>query len=225
MTLAIDSVSGYELAQSVETTSVSWKHTCSGSNRLLFVGVSTAGAAGKVSGVKFNGVAMTNKWDAVASSGNVTGWILVAPDTGEHDIEVTFSSNTTQWAGPHGFCGISFTGADQSTPTGDAVTGSSGYSTSVSVTATTASGEIVVDAAKGYLAAITIGADQTIRYGTSGTTQYGFSTQPGDSGGAMSWTTATNQWIAIGAISIKPASEAAGLALPIIQNYNNCMRH
>jgi len=199
MALAYDATSSFTF-DNTSYNSIDWSHTCTGSNRLLFVGVGVVGDTGKVSGITYNSVALTKIWEKVqGGTKNSSGWLLVAPATGSNTVEVTFASSTSTWAGGQGACAVSFNGALQSTTQNTPVTAGN-YSGTATVTASTATGEIVVDCVKTG-SSVTIGADQTFRE-TFG--NFGCSTQAGSDGGVMSWTLSTQNW-AIGAVSIKPA--------------------
>ena len=79
------------------STSLTWSHTCSGFNRILFVQVEeTTGASSKVTGVTYGGVAMTmvpgSNILAATTRWNST-WYLYNPATGANNIVATISSN------------------------------------------------------------------------------------------------------------------------------------
>jgi hypothetical protein len=203
MTIALDAVAGWTLAEDQPgVNSATWSHTCTGSNLDLFVGVTVRGNIDKVSGVTYNGVSLTQVW-TVSADGNYhsSGWILVNPGTGAHDIVVTFSTTTVQWNGPQAACSMSFTGVHQTTPTNTPGT-ATGYSTNASVTVATAADEMIVDAVRAG-ENVTVGANQTQRYGAG--TRNGYSTQAGSDGGVMSWSMSSHWW-GIGAVSLKPAA-------------------
>lgn len=90
-----------------------WAHTCTGSNRILFVGV-TVGAGKTVSGVTYNAVAMTQV-NTLALAGTTfdNGYLfrLVAPATGANNIVVTASADTFIYA-----AATSYNNVDQTTP-------------------------------------------------------------------------------------------------------------
>lgn len=76
------------------STSMTYAHTVAGLNRLLVVGVS-AGASDIVTGVTYNGVAMTRI--NVRNNGNSTAYLyyLIAPATGTHNVVVSTSAPAT----------------------------------------------------------------------------------------------------------------------------------
>lgn len=88
-------------------TSVTFAHTCTGSDRILFVGV-MASSARTISSVTYNGVAMTNI-NRSAGGQPCALYYLIAPATGSNNVVVTIDSTS--------FCycaALSYTGAKQS---------------------------------------------------------------------------------------------------------------
>lgn len=89
--------------------SISWSHTCSGTNRILFV-VACSSNPDVVSGVTYNGVAMTKIGASVQNTNAdwVSLWYLIAPATGANNVVVTGNSTS-------GLFGVSssYTGALQ----------------------------------------------------------------------------------------------------------------
>lgn len=104
--------------------SITWSHTCTGSNLVLYVGVHEAYGVDHVSGVTYNGVAMTRVKDSFVATGCYV-YRLIAPATGANNVVVTFSSllNRGKAVGA-----VSFTGADQTTPEHTSTEGSDGAS-------------------------------------------------------------------------------------------------
>ena len=72
-----------------------WAHTCSGSNRILFVGTFNNGNGGIPTGVTYNGVAMTLiDSQACDNAGYPQSlWYLIAPATGPNNVVVTWSGS------------------------------------------------------------------------------------------------------------------------------------
>jgi len=130
-------------------TTVSWSHTCTGSNRVLVVGAAVnCGSTQTITGVTYNGVAMTAvpsgrmNSNNTANVGFVQVWYLIAPATGANTVVITASASVFSFSAGS----VSFTGVDQTTPLGAAVTSfGSSAAASVAVTGTTA-GNIVIDA-------------------------------------------------------------------------------
>lgn len=98
---------------STTVSSFSWSHTCSGSDRVLLVGVSFANdLTTTVTGITYNGDAMSllHTQDTAGAGNNTRGemWELIAPDTGTNTIVVTLSG--TSGATPGGLA-VSLNGA------------------------------------------------------------------------------------------------------------------
>jgi len=135
----------YSSHAEISMGSVSWNHTCSGTNRLLIVSISTDMAmGGNINSVTYNGTSLTKK-EYIANGAICSAelWYLANPPSGS---SLPIQVNTDM--GLAVTCtGISFYGVDQSSPVGNSnnATGSSETSASVSVN-TTNIYEIVVDA-------------------------------------------------------------------------------
>lgn len=150
MPIALDATS---VATPISTgSSMTWSHTCSGSDRLLHVSVGARHSGGTnnvVSGVTYNGVALTLVRGDEANFGTfaTSVWRLVAPATGANDIVVTFtgSIDTSGQA-----VGVSLTGVHQTTPdAGNNGFGDNTTATSVSVSVTTtADNAWIIDSSK-----------------------------------------------------------------------------
>lgn len=198
----------------VSSNSVTYAHTCTGSNLVLVVVVAwTASATRTVTGVTYNGVALTQVASARrevtfidTSVSGVDIWYLINPATGTHNIIATVSAvGTFVWGG-----GISFTGAHQSSVVGTANT-ATGTSTAPSVAITSAVGEIVVGGVMARADSegqLTSGDTQKWcsreTAGFNGATNNG-ATQVGAASVTMDWTSNLNDvWGATG-VSIKPA--------------------
>lgn len=186
------STKGYE--SSIAGSTSSWSHTCTGSNRVLVVGVSMLSAAGSsVSGITYNGVAMTlirAKASAVGAV-RVELWRLINPASGANTIAVTLSTGLDRVCSA-----VSFADADQTTPVegdNDASATNSGAATdaSVSITSTT-DNCLVVDCVATTDTVITVGADQTQRQNATGSLGSGAMSTEGPKTPAgittMSWT-------------------------------------
>lgn len=94
MAIAYDTVTTSSLWSSV--TSITFAHTCSGSNRILFV--CTANNVGvNVTGVTYNGVAMTNIGGALSNWAPSKSylWYLIAPATGSNNVVVSLSASAS----------------------------------------------------------------------------------------------------------------------------------
>ncbi len=193
--LEIDATSS---GTSVDATSITWSHTVSGSDRVIFVGV--ANQTAQPTGVTFNGDALTSVFTAAqADTYYVSGWVLIAPDTGAHDIVVSYAGTTS---GINGY-GISFTGAHQTTAVGTPAT-SNGWGSTSTIDVTAETGDIVVDIMNcGSSTEPSIGANQTqIHTANPGTTYQKGSREAGASTTTMSWTHDTQNH-AQGGVAIK----------------------
>lgn len=125
-------------AQSTTGTSLTFSHTTSGTDRILFVmGSDKASSATVVTGVTYNGVAMTqvNTLDGAAGQNDraITLWYLINPASGANDVVVSASESVTLR-----FSAVSYTGAEQANqPDGsDTSVGSTVTSISTDITTT-----------------------------------------------------------------------------------------
>lgn len=95
-----------------QVPSLTWVHTCLGSDRLLTVQVSME--EGKtITSLTYNGVALTFRVANEINGTRMEIWTLTAPSVGTHNIIVTFSANSYISGGAE-----SWTGVDQITPVG-----------------------------------------------------------------------------------------------------------
>ena len=204
MALAVDAIS------TVSGSGVgpfSWLHTCTGSDRLLIVGIAHYDSVDSVSGVTYNGDAMTAVPSGATNNGEyyITLYYLIAPDTGSNTISVSVTGNVFDFGG----AGISITGAHQATPLGTAAT-ATGTSTAPSVNVTSASGELVVDAlAIVHGGTLSVGSGQTSRWNAptaNAFVKHAGSTEAGAATTTMSWSNSTSQAWAIAAVPVKPAA-------------------
>ena len=209
------------LAAALDTTSngsttgssITISHTTSGSERLMLVGISMDRESGdSVTSVTYNGIGNALSLVGVIDDGDgnvrVEIWKITAPDTGTHDVVVSFSGAVTGGA----IAGVStFTGVDQASSLGAfASAGSpvSTTSTSASVNVGAAVGDLVfstVGLDGSTNVALNVGAGQTEHWETyqvetdgAGSTKIATSTSE-----TVSWTFSANQW-AIAGVAIKP---------------------
>lgn len=203
---------------------VSWSHTCTGSNLILLVAHSSSDPADTISGITYNGVALTKAKEQVNTGANISSlWYLVAPATGANTIEVTSNNSVTNVNG----MALSLTGVDQTTPIDAAGVGNqadAADSISVSITTVT-DGAWVVDAVTKELSAnsMVVASGQTQRVLLDGTAvDSGMSTKEVATAGATSvgWnddgSPATFDW-AIAAVAIRPAGAAAAADEKLLQ--------
>lgn len=206
MAIAIDSTA---TTSGKAVNSLAWSHTVSGSDRLLLVSISReGGTASNVVSVTLDAQNFSEIQEVTNASGSLSVWSLVAPNTGAGTITATLDTGQNRDM----FCGsISFTGVEQTTPLGTHAT-ATGTTSSISVAATSAAGELVADFfSLGTGAGTrTVGVGQTQRYnGASGSiagdVAGGCSTEPGAASVTMSWTTPDDNWAQL-AVPIKSAA-------------------
>lgn len=134
MAIAYDSSSG----DGKNISTLTYSHTCSGSDRVLVMGVTFATGLSISGTPTYNGVAMTQIGSVIAASGSVFSntyfFYLVAPDTGVHDISITASSSNYIYSSA-----ISYTGVDQTNPIDESGSFTQSSSTSITKSITTTS--------------------------------------------------------------------------------------
>lgn len=132
--------------EAVPGTSLTIAHTVSGSNRVLYCAITHDPGGDEVDQVTatYNGTAMAVFFTDMTThaSRRVRVFRLVAPDTGTHDVVLS-------WGGDSQFfravC-ASFTGVDQTTPDdAQVLTDGSGGGTSTSRSVSSATGDMVMD--------------------------------------------------------------------------------
>jgi len=114
-------------------TSQTFSHTCTGTNRLLFVGGMNQESSSTITGVTYDGVALTEIDSSSQTNNSVSLWYLIAPSTGANDVVVTRSTSTDALLG----VGVSYTGCLQSGVPDSYNTGGAGSGTSLSIATTT----------------------------------------------------------------------------------------
>lgn len=178
MAIALDAVTS---PQAVTGTILTFSHTVSGSDRILFVfGHDRSNTSTSVTGITYNGVAMTQINGVRCPTDRfMTLWYLIAPDTGTNDVVVTSSESTNLR-----FAAASYTGAKQTgQPDGsDTSTGTSVSTISTDIT-TVANGSWMIMFIKDNQGAITYttSTGDTIRFNTDAGGQAFM-----DTGGAIS---------------------------------------
>lgn len=147
MALAFDAVGPSAAGQTASSpTSVTWSHTCSGSQRVLVVGVAvgdvSSDATKTISGVTYAGVAMTSlgvKHANDASNGYLQVFALINPASGANNVVVSFAA-----APSSAECGsLSFTGADQTTAWGTPVLAAGNTTLATAAVASNVNGNII----------------------------------------------------------------------------------
>jgi hypothetical protein len=217
MAVAFDAVGPSSAGTNSASSPMTWTHTATGSNLAVIVGISQNNNiynAGEVT-VTYGGTAMTflgerPSNDQTAGLAQLFG--LVNPPTGAQTVSVQRS------AGTYGFIGgsISFTGVDQTTPFGTAVTAAgdnSGGSTPPTASVSSASGNMVVDVVV-YGSPLS-GATGTLRWmdnvdGTTAANNAAGSTYAGASSVTVGYNPSSKDWWGLVAVSINAASDGGG---------------
>lgn len=115
------------------TNDLTWSHTCTGANLILFVNVYQNNAEGSNISVTYAGVSMTSVSNTSSTDGQSTHlFYLLAPTTGANNVIIHCSSGNT----PMGGTAASYTGVKQS-GVPDASNTQSVSSTSATATLTT----------------------------------------------------------------------------------------
>lgn len=208
MAVAHDGEANVTTAFGTPATSHTWTgKTTAGSDRIGILAFAVSNPAA-VSGVTWNGVAMTQKASVTNGTDNRGAMIfyIVNPPTAASDIVLSAGGNVTA-------VGIvsSYNGAHQSTQ--DGATGTaSGTATPATVDCTSTTGDMVVDALYfiGAGTAPSVGAGQTQNGNTDQGTWFGSSSrEAGATTVTMSWTlTSATRW-SIAAASIKAADASS----------------
>lgn len=214
MAIGINNTGGAAPASSAP----SWQHTVgSAADRALIVVVSgwAAGTANVCSAVSYGGTALTKAADSGRGPGGDYAqiWYLVNPAVGTATIATTI--NTTGWAATGGNS-LDLTGVDQAAPTGAGAT-ATGTSTTPSINALSASGDLVVDGIgwdQGTAATATVGANQTAIGNRSGGGEGSAASRESATGTSttMSWSLSASASWAIAAIAVKAAGGTSPIA-------------
>lgn len=152
------------------TSNITYSYNAgSGANRFLVVVVSTSLTSDTVSGVTYNGVAMTNvagmQRTSVAGDYNVYTFCLIGPATGSNTVTVTWTTPRSS-AYSSGF-NATYTGVSQTgQPTGGTTASGTATTGSVSVT-TTDDNSWLIGEAQNNANFITAGANTTQRSAAS----------------------------------------------------------
>ncbi len=121
------SASGYS------ATSATWSHTCSGSDRLLVIGIYSTNS-NDVASVTYNSVACTFINRVVVTGGQeIYLYYLLNPATGANNVVVTATSGNLQGYG----AATSYTGVKQSAQPDASATNQSASTTSLTTSVTT----------------------------------------------------------------------------------------
>ena len=169
--MAYDATSTEKYTGGAPATNVTFSHTCTASpNRFLIVHIEASGTTDNVTGVTYNGVALTRRLRTAYSAGAMQSYVytLVAPANGANNVVVSFNNDQTLIARA-----ISASGVNQTDPY-RTPSATSANSTSYSKTYTSAVGELVFSLLAGGLGALnetvtaTPAAGQTELYDSQG---------------------------------------------------------
>lgn len=112
MAIALDTASTYKTQ--FPGTSLTWAHTCTGSNLILIV-TTTVEQGDRVTSVTYNGVAMTQGIKASNSTDELYIYYLVNPSTGANNIVVNVSPSSDIHGASASYTGASQTGQPDAT--------------------------------------------------------------------------------------------------------------
>lgn len=198
-----------------QVPALTWSHVSSGLNRLLVVQVSTEAAA-TVSGITYNGVALTQAVTNTNGTLKSEQWYLIAPPVGTYNIIVSVTPNAYITAGAE-----TLNTVDQSSPIGVTQTATGTSLTPSLVLATGTDNSLVIDSlVTGTLPIVyTAGAGQTENWHITATpnTRQGASsiepagTQPDNV--TMSWAITQNVAWALNAIEVKGIAGPSGITV------------
>ncbi|MBK7764284.1 MAG: hypothetical protein IPI46_13225 [Bacteroidetes bacterium] len=189
------------------STTFTLSHTVgTGSNRLLMVGISQKNKT--ITGVTYGGTAMTLLDERITgTNARIHVYYMIAPPSGTADVVVTLSANPDKGiiVGATTFTGVNQAGG--ASTFGTWVENNLNNNTAT-IAATSATGELVYGVVAYRNTNMTLGAGQTSLWNiaSGGEMRGGASTEPGAASVTMSWTGASSQDWAIGAVSIKPAA-------------------
>jgi hypothetical protein len=114
-------------------TSQTFSHTCTGTNRLLFVGGYNQESSSTITGITYDGVALTEIDNTSQTNNSVSLWYLIAPATGANDVVVTRSSSSNALLG----VAVSYTGCLQSGVPDSYNTGGAAAGSTLTISTTT----------------------------------------------------------------------------------------
>jgi len=209
--VAFDAVGSSTAAAVLSNSTLTYSHTCSGSNRLLVVSVAVGIAVDTgvtINSVTYAGQPMTQKsirHSNDQTDGFVAMYYIVAPATGSNNVVITLNGSVTSIESGS----ASFKNVSQSTPLGSAFTGAGASATpSLAVTGTTV-GNMVVDAiVNGNFIS---SSGQTLRSlnnfdSSTAAGCYADSTAAGNGGTVTMSYAVTADWYALLAAEVKAAS-------------------
>jgi len=205
------------------TDSATFAHTCTGTNLLLTVGITSGFTHPNVTGVTYGGNVLTVLSSNVQTDVDQSVWYMTNPPKGANDIVVTWGANAWFAVGA-----VSYTGVSQSTPFGTGVVAKAN-DTDGNVDVTSGTGEVVIDFYSTYHTSghtIADGAGQTERVNkTHGATSWdaglGISEEAGAATVNMAWThSAARDRINYG-IPLKPATAGKSRSVKYFHDIND----
>ena len=118
MAIALDNSSEASLSSG---TVLTFSHTVSGDNRILFVSCSQEGGSlDSITGITYNGISMTRIGMAVSqANGRAYLYYLIAPATGANDVVVTYSETTNKRGQAVSYTGVSQSGVPDASDSGN----------------------------------------------------------------------------------------------------------
>jgi len=195
-------------ATALSTSGYSFSHTCSGSNRYLFVAVYTYidTGTGALPTATYDSVSMTQLATQVYGpySERITIFGIIAPSTGSNSVAVSVSPSQDEVT----CVSTSYTGVHQTTAIG-AVDSDTSDSSPVTVTPASTTDDLVIDAVCTYDQTLTIGSGQTLRgeHDVSEREYVAISSKPGAaSTTTMTWTWSGGDDVALFGLALKPVT-------------------
>lgn len=192
-------------------TTVNSTHVCTGSNRLLLVGVyKGTNNTDEVTGVTYNSVAMTRVNTQNGPNFKIYLYALIAPATGSNTVSVACSSSRFIQIFSASYTGVSQTGF----PDAESSNASSGVTTITSTLTTVANNCWLGGVFNNDAANMTAGANTTLRHASSAMAMADTNADQaiGSRSMAVSWTGSAN---AQGCIcSFAPSTDAASTVFP-----------
>lgn len=136
MAIAYDASSSYSNSAWQFGSSLTWAHTCTGSNRYLVVSITVGDATtDQLTGITYGGVSMLRLGYYIYSAASRGVWVygLANPATGANNIVASFSATKTYIDGR----AVSYTDVKQTDQPDSSNTGFANIQTSISVATTT----------------------------------------------------------------------------------------
>lgn len=203
------SINATSSASATNVNSLTFSHTVSGSDTILFVGISNNGNPPiAISGVTYNGSAMTAVWNTKGTCFYVGSalFYIINPTTGTNNVVISWTSTS----GYVSAGAVSMTGVHQTVPLGTGTTASGPFQTvgPATTTVSSATGEVVICCCGNLWASISTSETSQVEIEYYGSMEsLGISTTAGAASVSPAWsgTGGYNEWH-IGAVPVKPAA-------------------